>query len=184
MALIEKIKNMQVIRPPCDPSAKTVSALADLEVDISCLFPYLNAVLKRAQYFPSGPYFKFRFENKFPTTLHPKKIAVAKLLDREQAEKVVRKLCDFLNQVWEERDQITPNPKGFERPPSAIEIYKHLPKTNCGRCGQTSCMAFASLLSAGEVEIEDCSVLYEEEKYQSERRALLKLFGQEESVSD
>ncbi|MBU7034592.1 MAG: hypothetical protein HXS49_05335, partial [Theionarchaea archaeon] len=25
-----------------------------------------------------------------------------------------------------------------------LDLYRHLPKTNCGECGEKTCMAFAS----------------------------------------
>ncbi|QJA06618.1 DUF3786 domain-containing protein [Thermosulfurimonas marina] len=40
--------------------------------------------------------------------------------------------------------------------PGPLEIVKHLPRTNCGECGQPSCLAFAVALSAGKVRPEAC----------------------------
>ncbi len=37
-----------------------------------------------------------------------------------------------------------------------IELYKELPKTNCGECGQKTCMAFAVAVSKGNEEVETC----------------------------
>jgi acetyl-CoA decarbonylase/synthase complex subunit gamma len=39
---------------------------------------------------------------------------------------------------------------------SAIEIYKLLPKTNCGECGVPTCLAFAMQLANMKVELADC----------------------------
>ena len=39
---------------------------------------------------------------------------------------------------------------------SPIEIYKLLPKTNCGRCLLPSCLAFAAAVVAGSKKISDC----------------------------
>lgn len=46
---------------------------------------------------------------------------------------------------------------------TAMDIYKLLPKTNCGRCGESSCMAFATKLLEKE-KIEDCPLLSGAEK--------------------
>ncbi len=43
-----------------------------------------------------------------------------------------------------------------------VEIYKELPKTNCGECGQLTCMAFAIAVSKGDTEIQSCPYLNEE----------------------
>jgi acetyl-CoA decarbonylase/synthase, CODH/ACS complex subunit gamma len=39
---------------------------------------------------------------------------------------------------------------------SPIEIFKKLPKTNCGDCGVPTCMAFAVMLSQGKAELSKC----------------------------
>ena len=39
---------------------------------------------------------------------------------------------------------------------TAIDIYKYLPKTNCGECGLPSCFGFAAKLAANLSSIEDC----------------------------
>ncbi|NYT00303.1 MAG: acetyl-CoA decarbonylase/synthase complex subunit gamma [Methanocellales archaeon] len=40
-----------------------------------------------------------------------------------------------------------------------LDIYNYLPKTNCGECGEKTCMAFASQLIERSVKLEDCSPL-------------------------
>ncbi|MDD1728359.1 MAG: acetyl-CoA decarbonylase/synthase complex subunit gamma [Methanospirillum sp.] len=39
---------------------------------------------------------------------------------------------------------------------SPIDVYKLLPRTNCGECGVPNCMAFATKVVNGEVVIEGC----------------------------
>ena len=47
---------------------------------------------------------------------------------------------------------------------SPIEVYKLLPKTNCGKCGFPTCMAFAFKLVQGAVEVDKCPYLSDEAK--------------------
>ncbi len=47
--------------------------------------------------------------------------------------------------------------------PNPMEIYKLLPKTNCGKCGEKTCMSFAFKLLNGEKKLEDCKPLYSKE---------------------
>ncbi len=42
---------------------------------------------------------------------------------------------------------------------TAVEIYKLLPKTNCGKCGTTSCMGFAAKLATSQASLGDCKTL-------------------------
>ncbi|MDI6703122.1 MAG: acetyl-CoA decarbonylase/synthase complex subunit gamma [bacterium] len=39
---------------------------------------------------------------------------------------------------------------------TGIEIFKKLPKTNCGECGVPTCLAFAMKLSQGKADLEAC----------------------------
>lgn len=48
--------------------------------------------------------------------------------------------------------------------PTAIEIFKLLPKTNCGDCGFPTCLAFAMQLANQKVKLEDCPHVSEETK--------------------
>jgi acetyl-CoA decarbonylase/synthase, CODH/ACS complex subunit gamma len=45
---------------------------------------------------------------------------------------------------------------------TGIEIFKLLPKTNCGECGVPTCLAFAMSLAAGKVELIKCPKVSEE----------------------
>jgi acetyl-CoA decarbonylase/synthase, CODH/ACS complex subunit gamma len=40
--------------------------------------------------------------------------------------------------------------------PTAIEIFKHLPKKNCGECKHPTCLAFAMQLANQKAKLEDC----------------------------
>jgi len=45
---------------------------------------------------------------------------------------------------------------------TGIEIFKLLPKTNCGACGVPTCLAFAMSLAAGKAELSKCPHLSED----------------------
>lgn len=44
-----------------------------------------------------------------------------------------------------------------------MEIYKYLPQTNCGKCGEQSCYTFAIKIMSGEASLEKCTPLKEPE---------------------
>src|SRR5512144_2727462 len=39
---------------------------------------------------------------------------------------------------------------------TAVEIYKLLPKTNCGKCATSSCFGFAAKLATRQAKADDC----------------------------
>jgi acetyl-CoA decarbonylase/synthase complex subunit gamma len=47
---------------------------------------------------------------------------------------------------------------------TGIEIFKLLPKTNCGECGVPTCLAFAMSLAAGKAELSKCPHVSEDAK--------------------
>ncbi|MHC1590512.1 MAG: (Fe-S)-binding protein [Candidatus Helarchaeales archaeon] len=49
---------------------------------------------------------------------------------------------------------------------SSFQIYKLLPKTNCKKCGEATCMAFATKLLNRLQDLENCTPLYEDPKYE------------------
>ncbi len=48
---------------------------------------------------------------------------------------------------------------------SPIDVYMLLPRTNCKKCGQENCMAFATKLVNRELALELCTPLLEEKQY-------------------
>jgi len=42
---------------------------------------------------------------------------------------------------------------------TAVDIYKLLPKTNCGKCGTTSCFGFAARLASRQASPDDCPAI-------------------------
>ena len=51
----------------------------------------------------------------------------------------------------------------MSKPVSFLDIYKLLPRTNCGECGEKTCMAFATKLADREVDLDACKPLFRPE---------------------
>lgn len=49
---------------------------------------------------------------------------------------------------------------------TGIQIFKMLPKTNCGECGVPTCLAFAMNLASGKAELDACPYVSDEAKEQ------------------
>jgi len=47
---------------------------------------------------------------------------------------------------------------------TGLDIYKHLPKTNCRKCGFPTCLAFAMQIAAKKASLEQCPDISEEAK--------------------
>jgi acetyl-CoA decarbonylase/synthase complex subunit gamma len=49
---------------------------------------------------------------------------------------------------------------------TGIQIFKMLPKTNCGECGVPTCLAFAMNLASGKAELDACPYVSDEAREQ------------------
>ena len=59
---------------------------------------------------------------------------------------------------------------------SAMDIYKLLPKTNCKKCGQPSCMAFATKLQNKKAMVEECPIM-NASKFDAKKKELIELLS-------
>jgi len=125
-----------------------------LDTDTSVLFPLINAVVEGATYYNSPAYVQFDLAG-IRCALYPHDVVLAVFSDEDQARRFIDRLIDFLNELYEKRSTITPNYKRY-KPISVLDIYKLLPKTNCGECGFQTCMAFASALRIEQTVPDKC----------------------------
>ncbi len=143
--------------------------------DVSPLMPYLNSVMKSAQYNPGAPTLLFKRGVRV-ITLYPNKIAIAKADDMRDAWLLLKELKDLIADVSSRLDEIAPDHSRSE-PPTPLDIYKLLPRVNCGQCGSPTCLAFAALLAASEIHPNDCPLLKEAE-HAEDRFRLFEILGE------
>ncbi len=62
---------------------------------------------------------------------------------------------------------------------SPLNLYKQLPQTNCKKCGEETCMAFAAGLIARTRKVEDCTPLVDEKKYAKKLETLKSIVAPE-----
>jgi len=157
----------EIFRPECNPSFLSLHCIAHLDEDITDALPYLNAVLGGFEYFRDPPAVTFKVHGKI-ITIHPKEIAVNALRDEEEADKILEWLRREINEAWEKRDDITPSHEGSPKP-KVLEILRLLPKSNCGECGEPTCMVFATKIAEGAKGAEICPSLKVEQRMKLEK---------------
>jgi ArsR family metal-binding transcriptional regulator len=155
--MLLKSYRKNIFRPECNARFQSLHCIAYLDQDIGEVIPYLNAELGGDQFTREPPSVTFKHHGKL-ITVHPREIAVNALKDEEEATRVLEWLKDLINSVWERRHEIEPKFEG-KRKPSIVEIIKHLPKTNCKKCGLPTCMVFAVQLADGARTIDQCPEL-------------------------
>ena len=146
-----------IFRPEQNPEFESLHCIADLEQDIAAVLPYLNTVLGGFEYLNDPPALILKSRGRL-ITLHARKIAINALTDADEAEKILQWLMAEINAAWEGRDDIEPSFAGLPRP-GVLEILRQLPKTNCRKCGQRTCLVFATRLAEGIQVPADCTEL-------------------------
>ena len=140
---------------PCVADETKIRIIAEISGNLAPVFPYLNAVIPNASYSPGAQTLTYLDGHRM-VVLYPRRIAMAKpdeLVDAWLRLGDIRRLA---NDAWARRDEIEPDYATRKKPP-ALEILKRLPRTNCGLCGEMTCMAFALRLWAGEARLGDCT---------------------------
>ncbi len=148
-----------MVLAPCVADPVKLRLIAHVSGDLSPVFPYLNAEMKSAVYNASGQTLLL-MEGYRMVSLFPSRIAVAKADDIVDAWRVLENIRRLVNRCWQRRSTLTPCYELRRRPP-ALEIYKRLPGTNCGACGEQTCMSFALRLWNGEVRVNRCSAVFD-----------------------
>ncbi len=168
----------------CFADPEKIRFVACVDRDVSDILPYLNAVVKGAIYNKNAPSLTIIREGRL-ITIHPRKIAAGKIIDEKDAYKVIDWLKEIINYCYGHMDEIIPD---FEmhRKLTALDIYKLLPRTNCRKCGEPSCMAFAVKLARGDLLLNQCKEIFLNE-FKERRKALTKILestGCELSLED
>jgi len=156
MVYLKRYKKV-IFRPEQNPEFESLHCIAELEQDISAVLPYLNTHLGGFEYLKNPPALMLKSRGRL-ITLHSRQIAINALKDADEAEKILRWLRKEINATWEARDGIQPTFEGLPRP-GILEILRQLPKTNCRKCGQPTCLVFATRLADGVQVPADCPEL-------------------------
>jgi ArsR family metal-binding transcriptional regulator len=176
--LLEQFKNCEIFRPKCDYSKKILHVIATFDVDISPVFPYLNAELGGWNYDRDNQVLMLKLSAGKGFTLQRREIAIKGAHDIEESHALLKWIKGQINDIYERRDSITPR-YASQAGLKVMDMWRLLPMTNCKACGYSTCMAFAAALREGEIRLEDCPPLWED-KYREKReklQAYLESFG-------
>lgn len=145
---------------PCTTDAGKMQFKAKFSRDIAEMFPYINAVLKNANYNKNSENLTFK-RGITIITLFPEKLAVAKIINESEAYEIMDLIKNLVNDTYDKKEEVEPLYE-MRQQPKVIDVYKNLPKSNCKKCGEVTCMAFASKLLQGQHSIKKCPAIYEE----------------------
>ena len=143
---------------PCVAAKDDIRLTAQVQGDLAPVMPYLNAVVRGGTFSPQGPTFTL-MDGPRLVNVFPHRAAVARARDIHDAWRTLARLKRIVNDVWARRAAIQPSYDRRVRV-NALEVYSRLPRTNCRRCGEATCLAFAARLLAGEQRLEHCAPVF------------------------
>jgi ArsR family metal-binding transcriptional regulator len=167
-AFVRKVTIQQI--KPCIVAENMIRVLLQLDSEISEIIPLLVAKYPpgNVNYIENKAILTLN-TNKRLVTLYPSgKISMNKTIDKEDALEVVSELMQVINQTYIElsngdaMDYSEAKEKLSKIGPLAL--YNCLPKTNCEKCGEATCMAFAMKLLSGDITFDKCIPLINREE--------------------
>ena len=147
-----------MVLAPCVADETKIRLIAHISGDLTEVFPYLNTEMKQGSYNRHGPTFTFMDAYRM-VSLYPHRITVAKADELVDAWRTLEAIRQRVNQTWARRASIAPSYEMREKPP-ALEIFKRLPRTNCGVCGEATCLAFAVKVWQGSASPSACKPVF------------------------
>ena len=170
--LLQSYKITRIL--PCLADPEKIRVIAEVSGDIYEVFPYLNATLKECIY--NHPAFTLTIKKgEKLLTLHALHITLTKIDDENEAEEILKWLQNLVNETYQNRGKIEPD-YSMKKELKASDIVKLLPGTNCKKCKELSCYAFAFKLIRKGIGITKCNPLFSEE-YLEKQKVLLELLS-------
>lgn len=142
-----------------DPSR--LRADISFEKDIGHIIPIMASMIRGGAYDSSKPSLVFEEEHRL-LAFTSNALVISRADHVLDYWIMLRTSIDLICAAWNNRFHIDPagrNRRGI----GAVEIYRRLPASNCGRCGFKTCMEFAVSLQTGKALLADCSSLGGEE---------------------
>lgn len=140
---------------------------------LAAVLPYLATLPGVIAYNPELPALTFRGQPGF-LTLYADRVTFTQVRGVEEGLALLEALVEAVNTTWEHRDELVAV-RERRRPARPLDVYALLPQSNCGQCGEATCMAFAFALLQQKRALVECPPLHEDAALTEQRAALVAL---------
>lgn len=155
---------------PCPAYPGKIIVVGRPSQDLGQVVPYLASLPNRIAYNPGTRTLTLRRNPGF-MTLYPDTIYITRVDDVDQGLYLLEALTEAINATWRHRSELTPV-STRTRAPGPLDVWNLLPQTNCGECGEPTCMAFAFGLLQQTHQAGDCPSLRENPAFAESRATL------------
>jgi ArsR family metal-binding transcriptional regulator len=172
MTFVESVQLVKTL--PCLAEPGKLIVIGRPSRSIDGLLPLVAAVAPNVIAFnPAAGTLTLRRKPGF-ITFYPDQVMITQVKDSAEGLELLDAVRDLLNQCWAHRDTIQPV-TAVRRAPRPLDAWTLLPQTNCRRCGEATCMAFAFGLLQQQRVLDECPVIVNDEAFTDRRAQLMAL---------
>jgi len=145
---------------PCIADSSKFRVIANIAPPIGGALKVLEPIFPRGRYSDRINALIMQKGEVITTVYGNGKVTMTMIKSEGKAREALENLRSAINEAIAKGISPVPREKIRVEP---MEIYKYLPQTNCGKCGEQGCYTFAIKLMGGEVTLDSCTPLKEPE---------------------
>jgi len=143
---------------PCIADSSKFRVIANIAPPLGGTLKVLEPIFPRGRYSDKISALIMQKGEVITTVYGTGKVTMTMIKNEDEAKKALENLRSTINEAIAKGVAPAPREKVRIEP---MELYKYLPQTNCGKCGEQSCYTFAIKLMGGEVTLDKCASLKE-----------------------
>lgn len=155
---IEIARIRQVL--PCIADSSRLRVSANMTPPLGGILKLLEPLFPRSSYSDRKDSLIIQKGEIITTIYGSGKISIRMIKNENEAKEELESLKNTINEAIAKG--VAPAPREKVRV-DIKEVYKYLPQTNCGKCGEQGCYSFAIKLMARQIALERCTLLKEPE---------------------
>jgi len=159
---------------PCIADSSKFRVIANMAPPLGGILKILEPIFLRGNYLDKKDSLIVKSGEIITTIYGSGKVSMRMVKNEDEAREELESLKNTINEAI--LKGVVPAPREKIRV-ELMDIYKYLPQTNCGKCGEQGCYSFAIKLMAGQATLEKCTPLKEPEyAYNEEQLQFLAVY--------
>ena len=159
---------------PCIADSSKFRVIANMSPPLGGILKILEPIFPRGNYLDTKDSLIVKSGEIITIIYGSGKVSMRMVKNEDEARDELERLKNIINEAI--LKGIVPAPREKINV-GLMDIYKYLPQTNCGKCGEQGCYSFAIKLMAGQVTLEKCTPLNEQEyAYNEEQLQFLAVY--------
>lgn len=155
---------------PCLAEPGRIIVIGQPNRPLDEVLPYLATLPGVIAWNPEAQALTFRRPHGF-MTLYADKVYITQVVDSTEGLQLFEALKEAINVTWEKRAELVAV-TAKKRAPRHLDIWELLPRSNCGACGEVTCLAFAVAVIQNKRALAECLPLQSDPSF-ADRKATL-----------